>query len=270
MKNIFAVLFLTFLAFFSCKKAENPNAKTSEKAETKEVPVKVLATDSLATVDSLKLNENLTAIFRSTVLVFPNLSNKSLLDSIYAPLNLKLKEYSKENIEAEIETQKNEYFADTKKSLEDWSPDFQQTWEQNSYMKKFSKLNDFMTVQYKSDGYTGGAHGYYNELYRVFDVKTNRQVHLGDILKVRDAKIWSRILMDHFLKNDLDQGQAQMLLVKEIPLNDNFYFDQDNLYFLYNQYEIAAYAAGPVLIKIPYSEIKPFLTQDFRTKLNLN
>ena len=175
-----------------------------------------------------------------------------------------------ENIEAEIETQKNEYFADTKKSLEDWSPDFPQTWEQNSYMKKFSKLNDFMTVHYKSDGYTGGAHGYYNELYRVFDVKTNRQVHLGDILKVRDAKIWSRILMDHFLKNDLDQGQAQMLLVKEIPLNDNFYFDQDNLYFLYNQYEIAAYAAGPVLIKIPYSEIKPFLTQDFRTKLNLN
>ena len=270
MKNIFAVLFLIFLAFFSCKKAENSNAKTSEKAETKEVSAKLLATDSIKTIDSSKLNENLTAIFRSSVLVFPNLTNKVLLDSIYAPLNLKLKEYSKEKISAEIDAHKKEYFADTKKSLEDWSPDFPQTWEQNSYMKKFSILNDFMTLQYKADGYTGGAHGYYNEMYRVFDVKTNRQITLADILKVRDAKIWSRILMDHFLKNDLDQGQAQMLLVKEIPLNDNFYFDQDNLYFLYNQYEIAAYAAGPVLIKIPYSEIKPFLTQDFRTKLNLN
>ena len=117
MKNIFAVLFLIFLAFFSCKKAENSNAKTSEKAETKEVSVKLLATDSIKTIDSSKLNENLTAIFISSVLVFPNLTNKVLLDSIYSPVNLKLKEYSKENIEAEIETQKNEYFADTKKGI---------------------------------------------------------------------------------------------------------------------------------------------------------
>lgn len=270
MKNIFAVLFLTFLAFFSCKKAENPDAKTSEKTLSKEVPVKVLATDSLTTVDSLKINENLTAIFRSTVLVFPNLNNKSLLDSIYAPVNLKLKAYSKENIAAEINAQKKEYYTDTEKSLEDWSPDFPQIWEQNSYMKKFSQFSGFMTIQYKSDGYTGGAHGYYNELYRVFDVKTNKMVTLDNILKVRDAKIWGRILMTHFLQNDLSKGQAQMLLVKEIPLNNNFYFDEAHLYFLYNQYEIAAYAAGPVLIKVPYSEIKPFLTQDFRTKLNLN
>ena len=269
MKNIFALLFFIFLAFFSCKKAENSNAKTSEKTVTKEIPVNLLATDSINLVDSSKVNENLTAIFRSSVLVFPNLTNKILLDSIYSPLNLKLKEYSKEKISAEIDAQKKEYYDGVKKSLEDWAPDFPQTWEQNSYMKMFSQLNDYMTVQYKADGYTGGAHGYYNELYRVYDVKTNKQVTLADILKVRDAKIWSRILMDQLLKNDLERGQAQMLLVKEIPLNDNFYFDRDNLYFLYNQYEIAAYAAGPVMIKIPYTEIKPFLTQDFRTKLNL-
>ena len=36
MKNISAALFLTFLAFFSCKKAENPDAKTSEKSLSKE------------------------------------------------------------------------------------------------------------------------------------------------------------------------------------------------------------------------------------------
>src|SRR5699024_734101 len=119
-------------------------------------------------------NENLTAIFRSSVLVFPNLTNKILLDSIYSPLNLKLKEYSKEKISAEIDAQKKEYYDGVKKSLEDWAPDFPQTWEQNSYMKMFSQLNDYMTVQYKADGYTGGAHGYYNELYRVYDVKTNK------------------------------------------------------------------------------------------------
>lgn len=269
MKNISAVLFLVILSVISCKKAEKSLVEKPEQSPEQITKVDLSATDSVKIVDSLKVSENLTAGFKSTVLVFPNLSNKMLLDSIYAPVNMKLEQYSRENITTELNTQKKAYYDGVKKSLEDWAPDFPQTWEQNSYMKMLSLLNDYITVQYKADGYTGGAHGYYNELYRVYDVKTNKQITLADILKVRDAKIWSRILMDQFLKNDLERGQAEMLLVKEIPLNDNFYFDQNNLYFLYNQYEIAAYAAGPVLIKIPYTEIKPFLTQDFRTKLNL-
>ncbi|MCB4235346.1 RsiV family protein [Kaistella anthropi] len=130
-------------------------------------------------------------------------------------------------------------------------------------------MDDFITIQYTASGYTGGAHGYYNEIYKVFDLKTNKTLQLSDILKVQDAEIWSRILMDHFLKNDLEKGQAAALLVKEIPLNNNFYFDKEYLYFLYNQYEIAAYAAGSVLIKIPLSEIKPFLNDEFKTRLKL-
>src|SRR5690606_22978406 len=140
----------------------------------------------------------------------------------------------------------------------------------NSAMKLFSKSDDFLTVQYTSDGYTGGAHGYYNELYKVFDSKTNKTLQLADVIKDQDATIWGRILMAHFLKNDLERNQAQMLLVKQIPLNTNFYFDAENLYFLYNQYEIAAYAAGPVLIQIPFTEIKPLLDSAFRQRLNLN
>ena len=75
--------------------------------------------------------------------------------------------------------------------------------------------------------------------------------------------------MNNFLNGDLENGQAEMLLVKEIPLNNNFYFDQENLYFLYNQYEITAYAAGTVLIKIPFTEIKPLLTPEFKASLKL-
>lgn len=270
MKNTFAFLFLTLIILLGCKKTESSAVETPAKLVVEEAKVKFTTTDSVKVVDSSKVNENLTAVFKSTVLVFPNLSNKALLDSIYTPVNMKLKDYSKDSISAKLDKQKKAYFEDVKISLDHRIPEFPQTWEQNSYMKMFSKLYDFMTIQYKADGYTGGAHGYYNEMYRVFDLKTNKNLKLDDILKVRDAKIWSRILMTHFLENDLERGQAEMLLVKEIPLNDNFYFDQDHLYFLYNQYEIAAYAAGPVLIKIPFTEIKPFLKQDFREKLNLN
>ena len=75
--------------------------------------------------------------------------------------------------------------------------------------------------------------------------------------------------MAHYLKTDLANGTPELLLVDQIPLNDNFYFDKENLYFLYNQYEIAPYAAGPVLIKIPFKEIKPLLTAVFKSSLNL-
>ena len=46
-----------------------------------------------------------------------------------------------------------------------------------------------------------------------------------------------------------------------------FYFDKENLYFLYNQYEITAYAAGPVLIKIPFSDIKLMVKPEFLKRI---
>jgi hypothetical protein len=73
--------------------------------------------------------------------------------------------------------------------------------------------------------------------------------------------------MDNFLKNDAGKGQSEMLLVKEISPNNNFYFDKENLYFLYNQYEITAYAAGPVLIKIPFSDIKLMVKPEFLKRI---
>jgi hypothetical protein len=136
-------------------------------------------------------------------------------------------------------------------------------------MTIFSNKNNLLTIKYSGDGFTGGAHGYYYEFYKVFDLQTKKTLQLSDVLSDKNPKIWSKILMDHFLKNDLENGQSEMLLVKEIPLNDNFYFDQDHLYFLYNQYEITAYAAGPVLIKVPFSAIQTILKSEFKKRLGI-
>ena len=268
MKRNLAITTALIFAIISCSKKENSISESSLKVDSATTATQIFATDSVKVDDSLK-TENLTTAFQSKVLVFPNISNKTVLDSVYSATNIKLDSYTKDQLLQELKKQQNDFYEASKESLAEWKPDFEQTWEQNSDMKLFSTLGDFMTIQYLSSGYTGGAHGYYNEIYKVFDVKTNKTIQRSDILKVQDSDIWSRILMDHFLKNDLENGQAEMLLVKEIPLNNNFYFDKENLYFLYNQYEIAAYAAGPVLIKVPLSEIKPFLTDEFKNKLKL-
>lgn len=269
MKN-FAVLSLLILFFtLSCNK-EKRTAETLPETPKKELPaVEKFTVDSIKVEDSLKIDKNLTVEFKSKLLFFPQIKDKALLDSIYTLEKIKADDYTKANITKQLELKKSNFFDETKESLKDWKPDVKQIWDSNSQMNVFSNENDLLTIKYSGDGFTGGAHGYYYEFYRIFDLKNNKTLQLSDVISDRDSKLWNRILMDNFLKNDLKNGQAEMLLVKEIPLNSNFYFDKDHIYFLYNQYEITAYAAGPVLIKIPFSAIKPLLKTEFKSRLGL-
>lgn len=269
MKNTIYLLIIFLLFLGSCNKTQVEN-KTVQLQDSVKAPAKNFAVvDSVKVQDSATISEILNLSFEAKVLLFPNITNKILLDSIYSAAALSLTDYSKENIEKELKAKQLQYVNETKESVKDFSPERAQVWDQNSDMTLFSTMNDFMTVQYINSGYTGGAHGYYNETYKVFNIKTNKTLQLEDILRIKDRQVWNRILMENFLENDLENGQSEMLLVKKIPLTSNFYFDKENLYFFYNQYEITAYAAGPVTIKIPYSEVKPFLNSDFRAALDL-
>ena len=260
---------ISILSFLSCTEKQKPVSNQAVSQVAKTDSLDLMKMDSVRVQDSSKVLKYLTLSFDSKVLVFPLIKNKLLADSIYAPTNIKLADYSNQNILQALHLQKEKFYKENTENTTDWKPDFAQTWTQNSDMNLFSKLNNFMILQYKSNGFTGGAHGYYNEIYKVFNLGNKTTLQLNQIIKKPADKIWSKILMNNFLNEDLDKGQAEMLLVKEIPLNNNFYFDQKNLYFLYNQYEITAYAAGPVLIKIPFTEVKPLLTSEFKAALNL-
>ena len=132
-------------------------------------------------------------------------------------------------------------------------------------MKVFSNQNDILTISYENDGFSGGAHGYYNILFKNFDLKTNAVIQLSDIFKDINKVDWNKILMKNFKNPD----QKEMLLVDKIPVNNNFYFDSQNITFVYNQYEITAYAAGVVGISIPFSELKPYLKPEFISRNNI-
>lgn len=269
MKKLLPLFVTVLLLQISCNKETTTVSKISQPSNDSLKTAGKFEIDSVKIEDSLKIDANLTADFSSTVLVFPNITNKALLDSIYSREQIKLANYSKTDLQEELRHKKDQFYEDTKHSLTDWKPDFPQTWNSNSDMDVHSHENNLLTIVYTGEGYGGGAHGYYYEFYKVFDLKNNKTIQLSDVVLDAKSPLWSKILMDNFLKNDLDNGQAQMLLVKDIPLNDNFYFDKENLYFLYNQYEITAYAAGPVLIKIPFSTIKPLMKTEIKTRLGL-
>ena len=269
MKNTLPIIVVILLLQVSCNQYKEKNSLVSSTKENISKNMEKFTIDSVKVDDSIKIDDNLTAKFSSSVLVFPQIKDKVLLDSIYAREKIKTSDYSKENILEKLNAKKNKLFEETKASIKNYKPNFKQTWTENSQMNLFSHENDLLTLVYTGDGYSGGAHGYYYEFYDILDLKNNKKIQLSEVVIDSKDTIWSKILMDNFLKNDLENGQAQMLLVKDIPLNNNFYFDKNNLYFLYNQYEIAAYAAGPVLIKIPFSTIKPLMKPEMKTRLGL-
>ena len=254
MKNLIAVLSLGIL-IISCNKTENTkiSATKSDTLETK----KEFAIDSLRVQDSVQVAKTLTLSFEKQILLFPDITNKILLDSIYKPANIDSEDYSKKALAALLEDIK---VASLKKDdSQEYMPESKQTWDEVSDMKVISHENNILTLLYSGSGYSGGAHGYYFESYKTFDLKNNKVISQNDIFKNPADANWNKILQNHFDEPE----QKEMLLVDKIELNNNFFFDQNKITFVYNQYEITAYAAGVVNITLNFKDIKDQLKPEF-------
>ena len=265
MKHLLGVLMIAGL-FSACDKKETNKplqTKTEDTLKVKKDSV-ALSVDSLSVTDSIRLSKSFTAEFSKKVLTFKGLK-KQVLDSLYVNelfMEKKpMKDYSKESILERINEKKKNYFSEISADNDFVNRDWEQYWEEISDMKIHSQTKDFLTVNYSGYGYGGGAHGYSYDLYKTVDLKNQSIIQLSDI--VDEAKIkWQPILLKHVDK--------EMLFDENITANRNFYFDNQFITFIYNQYEIAPYASGIIEIKIPFSEIKQALKPDFKKRLNIN
>ncbi|WP_343608192.1 RsiV family protein [Chryseobacterium oranimense] len=272
MKNTIAVLAVSsLLAFSACKKTEN--TAVADKTEASQ-PEK-FTVDSVKVSDSSKIADSLTVSFTSKLLVFPALKDRKLLDSIYFQ-NKGIKDFSKNGLQAYLESDKNKYFKSVKNDSKDWiSGSYAQDWYTNSHMNLVSNENDYMHISYLWSSYEGGAHDNYGFSERVFDLKKNKKLELKDITSMPKAKLES-ILMKNIntihsgtSDNGGDVKNSDMLLVEVIPVTDNFYFDQKNLYFHYSPYEITAFAAGDIVIPVSWEELKGTLNTEFKERMKI-
>ncbi|GAB0157942.1 hypothetical protein CHRYSEOSP005_32370 [Chryseobacterium sp. Alg-005] len=273
MKNTIAVLTLSsFFVFTACKKNETQNDQIKTEINTPQP----FTTDSISMNDSIKISDSLTLKYTSKLLVFPTIQDKKLLDSIY--FNTKgVKDYSKEGLKAYLELEKNNYYNSIKNDSKDWMSGmtYSQQWYTNSAMNLKSNINDYMHIEYVGSAYEGGAHDNYGFSERVFDLKNNKKVELKDITSMPKEKL-ETLLMKNI--NTIHSGttgsegeikNSEMLLVEVIPATDNFYFDDKNLYFHYSPYEIAAFAAGDIIIPISWEELKGTLDPKFKERMKI-
>ncbi|WP_175622023.1 DUF3298 and DUF4163 domain-containing protein [Chryseobacterium schmidteae] len=274
MKNsIVPILFSAAFLFYACKKTESKTVDTKIENKSSEK----FTIDSLKVNDSVKINEKLSVNYASKVLIFSTLKDKALLDSIYYDKK-GIIDYSKQGLQNFLNKDKTEFYTSVKEDSKEWISDIQnpQTWEAGSFMKLISQNDDFLQIEYLHTSYQGGAHGNYSFDARVFDLKNNKKIDLKDITTMPKARL-EELLMKNINKlpsgttdSDGPVKNSDMLLVDVIPANKDFYFDEKNLYFHYSPYEIAAFAAGDIIIPVSWKELDGTINPEFKKRMKIN
>lgn len=269
-KTILVFNVAVFALLASCKK-DNKIVNQTKIQDSEKFVI-----DSISVEDSLKISDKLKLDYSSKILLYPSIKDKNLLDSIYFSYK-GISDYSKKNLSNFLNQDKTKYFNETKTKSKDWIDDirYNQTWNTYFKMSQISHKNDFLQIEYLSSAYEGGAHDNYWFSDRVFDLKNKKKLLLSDITSIHKKKL-SQILRKnldrlHSGTND-SKGivkNSEMLLVDVIEPNDNFYFDEKNLYFHYSPYEITAFAAGDIVIPVGWQELNRTLNPDFQKRLKI-
>jgi len=129
-------------------------------------------------------------------------------------------------------------------------------------LQNFNSKN-LLSIRCRNYLYTGGAHGFGSVTYKNFDPKTGTPLYYEDLFE--DVSAFEKFAEIKFRKQN------------EVPATGNinatgFWFDNDAFYLpetfgvskefvtlQYNQYEIASYAAGPIVVEVPIADVRDLL-----------
>jgi len=192
-------------------------------------------------------------------------------------------------VQALVDTVYNELTASWEEAKSDGIPT---DMTYSCYVKVFKVEETDLYVTYLSnhEGFLGGAHGYASSSYQTFrkrdglrigyKTKFNRETEQFERQNQNLFKDPQSPQLAHLIKEGVrsyfqdgeqevttDEQLKDMLLnvdnVDSIPLPSSApSFTKQGLTFVYQQYEIAPYAAGLINFDIPYDKVLPLLTKD--------
>ena len=113
----------------------------------------------------------------------------------------------------------------------------------------------------------GGAHPMPLTATRLFDGRSGKELHLGDLFKPASpylAELSRRCREKLFLREDV-KNDARWGNEGSAPKADNytvFYLDGKNLVIVFTPYQVAPYSSGRVEVKLPYASLAGIARQD--------
>ena len=114
-----------------------------------------------------------------------------------------------------------------------------------------------LSYQTTTDCYLGGAHGSHVVNYYNFDKKSGKLLSIEDVVPAEKEMLVLMAMEEQLCKDweaeditDL-QEKTGITMLGDLYLTNNFLLKNDSILFLFNQYEIAPYAAGLISVTIP-------------------
>ncbi|WP_411029128.1 DUF3298 domain-containing protein [Spongiimicrobium sp. 3-5] len=126
-----------------------------------------------------------------------------------------------------------------------------------------------LTLKLDSYLFTGGAHGYSAVRFLNFNKKKGNQLEVWELFE--NTKDFKRFAERKFrIQEDIPQDDpinstGFMFEKNEFYLPENIGFTEEGMQLLYNQYEVASYADGPIALTLPYNEIKNYLSRKIKS-----
>lgn len=156
---------------------------------------------------------------------------------------------------------------DMRKDFEDLTEDlpFQLSKELDIWKEyETDRVVSYLVTTYE---FTGGAHGFGTCYGVTFRRSDGRQIGLNVLNGRRGDEGWDAMIRDglkEYFEVETDSALEAQLLGEEVAFLPEPrlepYFMKDGLAFIYQQYEIAAYAYGRPNFIIPYDKLQPYLS----------
>jgi hypothetical protein len=129
--------------------------------------------------------------------------------------------------------------------------------------------NDVISIQFTDSFFTGGAHPNSASSTLNFDLKTGKEIMLADLFVPNSNYL--KVISDHTiaeLKTKLTEMSDDEWISNGAGANAENYaswnLTKKGLMVNFDPYQVAAYAAGPQFVIIPYNKLSGILQREFR------
>ncbi|GGW25157.1 DUF3298 and DUF4163 domain-containing protein [Arenibacter certesii] len=123
-----------------------------------------------------------------------------------------------------------------------------------------------LSIQLNSYSFTGGAHGFSSTRFLNFD--KNKAIELENEELFKDLQEFTDYAEKQFRQQENIPENRSINYTGFMFEGDQFYlpynigYTEDGLQLIYEQYEVASYADGPITLLLPYQHIKAYLKLD--------
>lgn len=170
-----------------------------------------------------------------------------------------------------------QYLQEGKEAIDSYGEDMDAaaTWmsyeEQAEGVVTFQESN-FLSYQFKVFSYMGGAHGNTITANRVFDLGNQQVITLANLFSGESlAEVGTMLRQALATLNECESVEqlAQsgiFFSANDIEPTDNFLLDDKGLTWIYDPYEIAPYAYGPVTVALSWKELLDLIDPESSVK----